>query len=253
MAQPTTRQQASVLEHRCRHRRRDDALIASRAELWAVTAAALDVGCGLRSVECVLKPLCGRVYVKHARRSQITHTTETATQQTHTLRRGTYNTASETQTFNRQISYEKSKSSIVRIFVRRCSAMCESSSYKNNSSRAVLQRASTSQRCAHRGKPSRPVRVEGRTCCCRWRSRPAGLDLRHVEPGSCAHKQYHRVRFAPRGQGWAWMCGAARGGSRRGRGEGRVQICWGTCRAHVRFEFCLGRGEKTPPQNSKIH
>ena len=61
MAQPTTRQQASVLEHRCRHRRRDDALIASRAELWAVTAAALDVGCGLRSVECVLKPLRGRV------------------------------------------------------------------------------------------------------------------------------------------------------------------------------------------------
>ena len=64
-------------------------------------------GCGLRSVECVLKPLCGRVYVKHARRSQITHTTETATQQTHTLRRGTYNTTPETQTLNKQTSYEK--------------------------------------------------------------------------------------------------------------------------------------------------
>ena len=149
MAQPTMRQQASVLEHRCRHRRRDDALIASRAELWAVTAAALDVGCGLRSVECVLKPLCGRVYVKHARRSQITHTTETATQQTHTLRRGTYNTTPETQTLNRQISYEKSKNSIVRTFVRRCSAMCESSSYKNNSSREVLRRASTSHAGTH--------------------------------------------------------------------------------------------------------
>ena len=156
MAQPTTRQQASVLEHRCRHRRRDDALIASRAELWAVTAAALDVGCGLRSVECVLKPLCGRVYVKHARRSQITHTTETATQQTHTLRRGTYNTTPETQTLNRQISYEKAKSSTVRIFVRRCSAMCESLSYKNNSSRAVLRRAQAPRE--HREPPASPCR-----------------------------------------------------------------------------------------------
>ena len=113
MAQPTTRQQASVLEHRCRHRRRDDALIASRAELWAVTAAALDVGCGLRSVECVLKLLRGKVYVRHARRSRITHTTETDTPQTHTLRRGTYNTTPETQTLNKETSYEKSKNGIV--------------------------------------------------------------------------------------------------------------------------------------------
>ena len=131
---------------------------------------------------------------------------------------------------------EKSKNSIVRIFVRRCSAMCGSSSYKKNSSRAVLRRASTSQRHAHGARPSRPVRVAQRTCCCCWRSRPAGLGWGHVEPGSCAHKQPHRVRFAPRGQGGAGMCGAARGGSRRGRGEGRVQICWFTCRAHVRFE-----------------
>ena len=109
MAHPTMRQQAPVLEHRCRHRRRDDALIASRAELWAVTAAALDVGCGLRSVECVLKLLRGKVYVRHARRSRITHTTETDTPQTHTLRRGTYNTTPETQTLNKQTSSEKAK------------------------------------------------------------------------------------------------------------------------------------------------
>ena len=225
MAHPTMRQQAPVLDHWCRHRRRDDALIASRAELWGVTAAALDVGCGLRSVECVLKLLRGKVYVRHARRSRITHTTETATPQTHTLRRGTYNTTPETQTLNKQTSSEKSKISIVRIFVRRCSAMGESSSYKNNSSRAVLRRASTSQQHAHGARPSRPVRAAQRTCCCCWRSRPAGQGWGHVEPGSCAHKQPHSVKFAPRGQGGAGMCGAARGGSRRGRGKGKVQIC----------------------------
>lgn len=42
-------------------------------------------------------------------------------------------------------------------------------------------------------------------------------------------------------------------GVKEGQGQGQGSNLRGTCRAHVRFEFCLGRGEKTPPQNSKIH
>ena len=215
--QPTTRHQAP----RCSSTGADtaDTMMCWLARAVGNTArGTLRTHQRVSSVECGVKSLCYRLYVRHLRRSQNTHTIETTPlrqRHTHTLRRNTTTRHSgDKRSTAKSVSYEKAENSIVRIFVRRCSAMRKLSWYKKNSSRAVLWRASTSQRSRSQARPSRPVRVERRTCCCRWRSRPEGLDLRHVELGSCAHKQPHSVRCVPRVQGGAGMCGAAKRGSR---------------------------------------